>query len=430
MATNNTNSFASTNNNPKEVSNMETKIREAVEKYCSDYHCPDTDVIEYLTNLFIAVGTPPTPAQAKIILSDSCTTSTVATLMQLDAEYTFGYSLTKALVKVLRLREPCFLNTFLIAQADKLVRIIPISRYLLVCTEEAARNTLKNIDAYTTRANQLEKAYFKRQDEVYEYAMQHMEPDDTFYITNAYQAAWYVLTDDDPQICLKNGVYSAKQLKDAITNIQAVDRYAMIEYRDYEEEITEQAEILHRIKAALFKVNAQMHVFHNSTELADEGISMGNCIATYWDHDNASCLFSVDYKGEHMDVELIKDEMTEYTAWIPSQVMLANNKSSSATYEIEEILDQVCMEYNNITKANWIDAFKPNKNICRQACNRCDLCVNKTGCPASPYFGADEELINNEALFDDEDLEVDDEGFDFEPRFVNEDEFNDDERTF
>ena len=430
MATNNTNSFASTNNNSKEVSNMETKIREAVEKYCSDYHCPDTDVIKYLTNLFIAVGTPPTPAQAKIILSDSCTTSAIATLVQRDNECTFGYLITQALIIALRLREPCFLNTFIIANEDNRINKICISKYLLVCTTEAARNTLKNVEAYRARVAQLKTAYHKRRYEVYEYAMHNVEPDDTFYITNAYRAAWYIIADDQPIIELTNGKYSAKQLKDALNNVQTLDRYAMVEYIEYDDIISEQAEILHRVKAALFKVNAQMHVFHNSFELADEGISMGNCIATYWDHDNASCLFSVDYKGEHMDVELIKDEMTEYTAWIPSQVMLASNKSSNATYEIEEILDQVCMEYNNITKANWIATFKPNKNICRQACNRCDLCVNKTGCPASPYFGADEELINNEALFDDEDLEVDDEGFDFEPRFVNEDDFDDDDLTF
>lgn len=400
------------------------EIMNAVYKYCSDYHCTDTDFVKYLTNLFIAVGTPPTPAQAKIILSDSCTTSTVATLVQLDAEYTFGYSLTKALVRVLKLREPCFLNTFLTAQADKLVRIIPVSRYLLVCTEEAARNTLKNFDAYTTRANQLEKAYFKRRDEVFEYAMQHVEPDDTFCITNAYQAAWYVLTDDDPQICLKNGVYSAKQLKDALANIQAIDRYAMIEHRDYEEKITEQAEILHNVKSALFKINAQMHVFHNSTELAEEGIRMGNCIATYWNHDATTCLFSVDYKGEHMDVEIIKDWQAEYDKWIPSQVFIANNEVNDTTRELEKILEDVCNEYNTEAKDAWLAIYKPNKEICRQVEGNCIDCTLRYCCPMS------RDYVDEDDRFYDEDLEVDDEGFDFEPRFVNEDEFEDDDLAF
>lgn len=375
------------------------EIMNAVYKYCSDYHCTDTDVVKYLTNLFIAVGTPPTPAQAKIILSDSCTTSTVATLVQLDAEYTFGYSLTKALVRVLKLREPCFLNTFLTAQADKLVRIIPISRYLLVCTDEAARNVLKTFDAYTTRANQLEKAYFKRRNEVYEYAMQHMEPDDTFYITNAYQAAWYVLTDDDPQICLKNGVYSAKQLKDALANVQAIDRYAMIEYRDYEEKITEQAEILHQVKTALFKIDAQMRVFHNSTELAEEGIRMGNCIATYWDYDSSSCLFSVDYKDQHMDIELMRGDANEYENWSVSQVFLAGNNTNALTLEIETTLKDVCIRYNEASKDAWIATYKPNKEICRQANGNCVDCALRYCCPASLDY-ADEDDRFDDARID------------------------------
>lgn len=359
------------------------EIMNAVHKYCSDYYCTDADVVKYLTNLFIAVGTPPTPAQAKIIFSDSCITSTVTTLVQLDAEYTFGYSLTKALIRVLRLKEPCFLKTFLDAQADKLIRIIPISRYLLVCTEEAARNVLKSFEAYTTRADQLEKAYSKRVNEVFEYAMHHVEPDNTFYITNAYQAAWYILTDDEPQIQLKSGVYSTKQLKDAISNVQAIDRYAMIEYRDYEEKITEQAEILHKVKTALFKIDAQMHVFHSSNELAEEGIRMGNCIATYWDNDSTSCLFSVDYKGQHMDVELMRDYGTEWEKWDVTQVLLAGNTANALTREIETTLEDVCLRYNEERRDEWFIVYQPNKEICRQVEGNCIDCTLRYCCPGS-----------------------------------------------
>lgn len=404
--------------------NMET-IREAVEKYCNDYNCADKRTVKTLTRLFTDVGTLPTPAQAKIILGDMDMMHIVVQLtkwsMDIDHEY---YEIGKALVEVLKLKEPCFLKTFLTAQADKLVRIIPVSRYLLVCTEEAARNVLKNFDAYTIRANQLEKAYFKRVNEVYEYAMYSTAPTEQFNIRNAYMAAWYILTDSKPIIQLETGRYSTKQLKDAISNVQAVDRYAMIQYRDYSEIITQQCDILHAIKTALFKVNAQIHVFKQADELAEEGIRMGNCIATYWAHDATSCLFSVDYKGEHMDVELIKDWQAEYDKWLPSQVFIANNEVNDTTHEIEKILDEVCMEYNAATKAEWIATFKPNKNICRQACNRCDLCINKTCCPASPYFGADEEIVDDD--FD----EVDNEGFEFEPRFVDEDMFEDDDLAF
>lgn len=378
-------------NNSKEASSMETNIREAVEKYCSDYNCADKRTVTKLTRLFTNVGAPPTPAQAKIILGDMDMLHIVVQLtvwsMDMCHEY---YEIGTALVEVLKLKEPCFLKTFLTAQADKLVRIIPISRYLLVCTEEAARNVLKNFDAYTVRANQLEKAYFKRRNEVYEYAMHTVAPTEQFDIRNAYMAAWYILTDCKPFIQLVNGKYSTKQLKDAISNVQAIDRYAMIRPRDYNDIITQQCDILHAIKDALFKANACMHVFKQADELAEEGICMGNCIATYWNHDATSCLFSVDYKGQHMDVELIKDWQTEYDKWLPSQVFIANNEVNDITDEVEKILDEVCMKYNDIAKANWIATFKPNKSICSQA-NGCEDCISRYCCPASPDYVEDND---------------------------------------
>lgn len=397
---------------------METKIREAVEKYCNDYNCADKRTVKTLTYLFTNVGTLPTPAQAKVILGDMDMMHIVVQLtkwsMDIDHEY---YEIGKALVEVLKLKEPCFLTTFLTAQADKLVRIIPVSRYLLVCTEEAARNVLKSFDAYTVRANQLEKAYFKRVNEVYEYAMYSTAPTAPFSIRNAYQAAWYIITDSKPSIQLEAGRYSTKQLKDALSNVQAVDRYAMIQYRDYSEIITQQGNILHAIKTALFKVNAQIHVFKQADELAEEGIRMGNCIATYWNHDATTCLFSVDYKGEHMDVEIIKDWQSEYEKWIPSQVFIANNNINDTTRELEKILDNVCMAYNEVSKNEWIAAFSPNKEVCSQVNGRCADCTLRYCCPASLDYVDDD----NDDLLDDED---------FEPRFVDDDMFEDDDLAF
>lgn len=386
--------------------NNNNEIINAVHKYCSNYNCTDEDTVTKLTYLFTSVGSAPTPAQAKIILGDMDILHMVIqlTVQSIDI-YHECHEIGAALVEVLKLKEPCFLNTFLAAQADKLVRIIPVSRYLLVCTEEAARNVLKNFDAYTTRANQLEKAYFKRTNEVYEYAMHTIMQAEQFDIRNAYMAAWYILTDCKPFIQLVNGKYSTKQLKDAISNVQAIDRYAMIQPRDYNDIITQQSEILHTIKTALFKANACMHVFKRADELAEEGIRMGNCIATYWSHDATSCLFSVDYKGEHMDVELIKDWQAEYDKWLPSQVFIANNEVNDITGEVEKILDEVCMKYNGIAKANWIATFKPNKTICSQA-NGCEDCISRYCCPASPdYVEEDSEPIEGTFL-DDLDLDL------------------------
>jgi hypothetical protein len=394
-----------------------TNIREAVEKYCNDYYCTDTFTVTRLTRLFTNVGAPPTPAQAKIIFGDMDMLRIVVQLTVWSMDICHEYcEIGMALVEVLKLKEPCFLSTFLNAQADKLFRIIPISRYLLVCTEEAARNVLKSFDAYTIRANQLEKAYFKRVNEVYEYALYTTAPAEQFSIRNAYMAAWYILTDSKPIIQLEAGRYSTKQLKDAISNVQAIDRYAMIKPRDYDDIITQQGDILHTIKTALFKVNAKMHVFKHADELAEEGIRMGNCIATYWAHDASSCLFSVDYRGEHMDVELIKDWQAEYDKWLPSQVFIANNEVNDTTDEIGKILDEVCTEYNEAAKDEWIATYIPNKEICRQVEGNCVDCSLRYSCPMSLDF------VDEEDRFDDEDLEVDDDGFDFEPCFMNEDE--------
>ena len=356
------------------------EIMNAVYKYCSDYHRDETTA-EHLTDLFVTVGAPPTAAQIKLLFNKL--TGFTANIM-LTGNVFVDELFNDALITALKLREPCFLDTILeafINERKERVRIV--AKYMDVCTEEAKHNTLKNFEAFTKRADMLEKAYCKRLDEVYEYAMHHVCYYETYDITNAYQAAWYILTDEHPQIVLVNGVYSAKQLKNALANTQAIDRYAMIEYRDYEEKITEQAGILHQVKTALFKIDAQMHVFHNSTELAEEGIRMGNCIATYWDNDSTSCLFSVDYKGQHMDVELMRGNINEWENWSVSQVFLAGNATNTLTREIDTTLEDVCIRYNDEKRAAWIAAYKPNKEICKQANGYCADCTLRYCCPAS-----------------------------------------------
>ena len=216
-----------------------------------------------------------------------------------------------------------------------------------------------------------------------------------FDIRNAYMAAWYILTDCKPFIQLVNGKYSTKQLKDAISNVQAIDRYAMIQPRDYNDIITQQSEILHTIKTALFKANACMHVFHNSNELAEEGIRMGNCIATYWDNDSTSCLFSVDYKGQHMDVELMRDYGSEFEKWDVTQVLLAGNTTNALTREIETTLEDACIRYNEASKDAWIATYKPNKEICRQANGNCVDCTLRYCCPASLDYADEDDRFDD-----------------------------------
>ena len=370
------------------------EIMNAVYKYCSDYGYSKI-VAKGLTGLFEKVGAPPTKAQIKLIFEKAAgfTASGPRT-----GAYRPDPVHRSALIRALKLKEPCFLRTlFDVFINDTDLRTCLISKYLYVCTDEAARNALKSITAYNVCADRLEKAYVTRLNEVYEYAMHHLCYHETYDITNAYQAAWYILTDEQPQIVHVNDAYSAKQLKNALANTQAIDRYAMIEYRDYEEKITEQAEILHQVKTALFKIDAQMHVFHNSTELAEEGIRMGNCIATYWDTDSTSCLFSVDYKGQHMDVELVRDSDTEWEKWDVEQVLLAGNTTNALTREIETTLGDACIKYNNKRRDEWNVAYRPNKEICKQVNDNfnisyCADCTLRYCCPYSLDYVDEDDI--------------------------------------
>lgn len=124
-----------------------------------------------------------------------------------------------------------------------------------------------------------------------------------------------------------------------------------------------------------------------------------------------------------MDVELIKDWQAEYDKWLPSQVFIANNEINDTTREIEKILDAVCTEYNNAARAAWIVEYAPNKEICNQVNGCCTECALRYSCPASlDYVDEDDDLCIEDDDFD--------EGFEFEPRFVDDDMFEDDDLAF
>ena len=87
------------------------EIMNAVYKYCNDYSCADKRTVKTLTCLFTNVGAPPTPAQAKIILGDMDMLHTVVQLTACRAGMYHEYrEIGAALVEVLRLKEPRFVN--------------------------------------------------------------------------------------------------------------------------------------------------------------------------------------------------------------------------------------------------------------------------------------------------------------------------------
>ena len=84
-----------------------------------------------------------------------------------------------------------------------------------------------------------------------------------------------------------------------------------------------------------------------------------------------------------MDVELMRDYGTEWEKWDVTQVLLAGNTANALTREIETTLGDACIKYNNKRRDEWIAAYKPNKEICKQANGYCADCTLRYCCPAS-----------------------------------------------
>lgn len=282
-----------------------------------------------------------------------------------------GWPVYRSLIKTLKLVEPRFLETFLWMTRDGGLGATLLCRYLTVCNTECMRNTLKTLQTANDKVIALKRAD-REHSKVYEYALYTPYGTEPIRVDNAYKAAWYIVANNTYEIELI-GEYSNKQLKDALSNPEAIDRYAMIRARDYEEEISYQAAILHAIKTALFKYKVHMHVFHESTELAEEGIRMHNCIATYWDHDGETALFSVDYEDAHMDVEVCHSYDTPWDAWCVAQVYEAHNTESERTATIKRIISGAC---DNFNAERYIEYRK--RSTCAQF--GCEKCIYKSMC--------------------------------------------------
>lgn len=300
----------------------------------------------------------------------------------------------RAIAKALTLREPCFIEVLLTeALVGTTALEYAVSKYLQVADEQACRTVLKNADAARLLQTRLKKAMHER-DMVYTYAQYHTDLPVT--IDNAYKAAWYIL-EPDAEAHVVIGAFSTKQLKAALSNPELIDRYAMIEQRDYCTEIAYQSTALDVARAALSKHGATMHVFKDSMELANEGCRMGNCIGTYWDHDHDSCLFSVDYADEHMDVELMLLN-EKYGTWEVAQVYAHANTMNEHTEFIHQVLTDALDEYNA--------SVMP-----KEACTIDEI---------------DFDVEDGDLYIEDDDCDR----ADFEPRFVDDDMFEDDDLAF
>lgn len=299
------------------------------------------DILKLLANQCIEHGYLMTEAQLK-----RCAAR--ADALEFAASHPASHDDIMALGYVLTLREPVFLDTFFkCAFTFGDVASQCLCRYLRVCTPEAARNILKNTQACEDKMQFLDGVDTERE-KVFEYAL--WDPFDTVEIVNEYGAAWYILTGyKDVNI---HGLWSNKQLKRVLSRPEAIDRYAQIEYIEYDDIHVAQSEIAMEISAALTAKGAKMTLFHNSYELAEEGIRMNNCIGTYWQHDTSTLLFSVDYKDRHMDVEV---GTNYYGDWEVFQVLEKNNTGSQITTEVFEIIADTVYDFSKGAGEDKID---------------------------------------------------------------------------
>ena len=389
----------------------------------------DASIAEYLSAIEYRCGIKLTTAQLKVCQEYRLALSFAAFDYTEDSDRNYMHH--KGLEAALKLREPCFLETFFKEVFMHSTHgALMLGRYIAVSTPEGIRNILKNVDTCYKKQASLEATYTAYK-EVYHWAKWH--PTDVIDIDNTWRAAWYIM--NGYKFIGSMNTFTNKQLKKALELPEAIDRYAQIEHVEYLEILSEQSDLLTHIQHYLNDVGneAVMHAFETSEELAEEGMRMGNCIGTYWDHDANSCLFSVDVEGEHMDVEIIRDNFTtEYDVWEVSQVYVAKNQKTKLSQEFMEWLEVVVDNFNQDTKAAWLEKVRPKKHVeCNDA--MCAACINQYVCGfsndcklGSPRFDCEfEAAVEDKAVVEDEDLEVED--FDFEAYFAD---IPDDELAF
>ena len=250
-------------------------------------------------------------------------------------EYAEGYALSK----VFELKEPHYLDVYFNYGSDE-----AIMRYIAVANEDACKTALKSNETCQKVLDRI-NACKKGRDDVFAYALWNANEQ---IINNAYRAVWYIVATDCGHGSIIDAEFSTKQLKDTMSRPDLIDRYAMIEHRDYSDILVYQAGAIAKARKVIEDLGGTITVFKESIELANEGCRMGNCIGTYWNHDEFSCLFAVDYKDTRIDVELVCANMDE-DIWEVSQVYTNNNRTDEVTKEVQDALCTVfkCEEYDD-----------------------------------------------------------------------------------
>lgn len=282
------------------------------------------------------IEAPITRAQAKAIMS-------------YDARAVIH--MTRALIaQAVELHEPVFIATAIEAYFASLVIYKPryqknryaclLSTALQFLTETSKREILKSVNNALALIDVILKTIEERK-RVYEYALYSPMWAHEMYVDNPYKAAWVVVNGDDKGVkSLITGyeLFTLKQLKTALKNVERIDRYAQIESIEYDYS----SGMAKEVKDFLDDVDIDDFVviyFRKSEDMAAEGERMQNCIAGYWNCHTVDAFYcACRYKGSRIDLEIGENILTG--GFMVYQCFEKGNTTTEYTEELESILEE------------------------------------------------------------------------------------------
>lgn len=264
-----------------------------------------------------------TEAQGKVLLNEPCPDEEGGTIYVLE--------------HAINLREPVFLKTTvdLLWNSDAMY----LCKVLDVLNEAAQRQLLKTPDNFLNLLILIDDALqYRNCVEPYEL----WKPCGDVEINSIYRAAWYILDAyGGDYLATVTERYSLKKLKAALKAPERIDRYAQIEYKEYDYSVgylLKAKELIESLNIPEFKPIW----FKTSEDIAAEGAIMNNCIAGYWNqHGISRVVFACIYKGRRLDIE-IGEKDNVFTVY---QCFEKSNQTTEIADELIVKLDQAIANY-------------------------------------------------------------------------------------
>lgn len=326
------------NSNSKEEKRMSTK--ELLFKLAGN-----DSVKQYRADLWsVLIPGPITEAQGKLLLSYDI------------PDHYADSGIKRILNMAVSLVEPVYLRTVLVEYAGEGEgNDFPnksIATALSLITVEGRRTVLKSTENLHSFVIAIEEAIWDR-NMVPPYALMPTETVTMPYVVdNIYKAAWCIveaidLEDRAIDYCIDgygytcNEQYSLKKIKAILKAPERIDRYAQIEYKEYDYSVgylLKAKELIESLNIPEFKPIW----FKTSEDIAAEGAIMNNCIAGYWNqHGISRVVFACIYKGRRLDIE-IGEKDNAFTVY---QCFEKSNQTTEIADELIVKLDQAIANY-------------------------------------------------------------------------------------